>query len=55
MFKELFTRSGYELDYVYDWNIVAEEKKKSNDKEKSDLVNTLNLYPPPAMLKDEKK
>jgi len=42
MFKELFTRSGYETDYVYDWNIVAEEKKKNNDKERSDLVNTLN-------------
>ena len=27
LLKELFIRSGFEMDYVYDWNIVAEEKK----------------------------
>jgi hypothetical protein len=28
LFKDLFKRSGYEHDYIYDWNIIAEEKKK---------------------------
>ena len=27
LFKELFTKSGYELDYIYDWNLVTEKKK----------------------------
>lgn len=28
LFKDLFKKLGYEMDYIYDWNIVAEEKKK---------------------------
>lgn len=27
LFKDLFIRSRFEYDYVYDWNIVAQEKK----------------------------
>ena len=34
MFKELFVRSGYELDYIYDWNVV--EKTKTKDEVKAD-------------------
>ena len=33
LFKELFVREGYELDYIYSWNLVAEEKKKTEAKE----------------------
>lgn len=29
LFKDLFKRLGYEYDYVYDWNILADKKKKS--------------------------
>jgi len=31
LFKELFKRSNYELDYIYDWNIKAEEEKKKKE------------------------
>lgn len=24
LFKELASKNGYEMDYVYDWNIVAD-------------------------------
>ena len=27
--KDLFNRNGYEYDYVYDWNLLDKEKKKS--------------------------
>jgi len=27
--KDLFNRNGYEYDYVYDWNLLDREKKKS--------------------------
>ena len=40
LLKDLFVRSGYELDYVYDWNLIAEEKKK---KEGESILNYLNL------------
>jgi len=37
LLKDLFTKSGYEWDYEYDWNIIAkkkkEEKKNGTDKE----------------------
>jgi len=42
MFKELFVRSGHELDYLYDWNIIADEKKKENAKEKEVNNNSTN-------------
>eukprot|EP01017_Pseudomicrothorax_dubius_P033808 TRINITY_DN4561_c0_g2_i6.p1 TRINITY_DN4561_c0_g2~~TRINITY_DN4561_c0_g2_i6.p1 ORF type:complete len:364 (-),score=92.94 TRINITY_DN4561_c0_g2_i6:62-1153(-) len=29
LFKDLFTRSGYEYDYVYDWNLLSQDKKKT--------------------------
>jgi len=38
LLKDLFVRSGYELDYVYDWNLIAEEKKK---KEGESILNYL--------------
>lgn len=41
LFKELFTRSGYECDYVYDWNIIAtqrKEKESSNDQSSSNVA-----------------
>jgi len=28
LFKERFTKEKYETDYVYDWNLLAQEKKK---------------------------
>jgi len=28
LLKDLFIKSGYELDYQFDWNIIAHEKKK---------------------------
>ena len=36
LLKDLFVRSGYELDYVYDWNLIAEEKKKKEVENKDD-------------------
>lgn len=36
MFKDLFVKSGFEMDYVFDWNIADEQKKKEkSDKEKN--------------------
>jgi hypothetical protein len=32
-------KSAYELDYVYDWNIIADEKKK-----KEGLEGASNSY-----------
>lgn len=29
MFKELFTKSGFEMDYVYDWCIVAQSTNQT--------------------------
>lgn len=37
LFKDLTTRSRFEYDHVYDWNIVAQEKKKYNEKAMEDL------------------
>lgn len=28
LFKDCFTRHGFELDYQYEWNIVSQDKKK---------------------------
>jgi hypothetical protein len=39
IFKELFNKNGYETDYVYDWNVIAEYKK--SEKDKNDIVTTL--------------
>lgn len=30
LFKDLFKRSGYEQDYVYDWDVIAEDIKKKS-------------------------
>jgi len=47
--KDLFRRLGYEHDYVYDWNIIAEEKKK---KEGEPTANTTTV---PKIEGEEKK
>jgi len=31
LLKDLFIKSGFELDYQFDWNIMAQEKKKSEE------------------------
>jgi len=31
LLKDLFIKSGYELDYQFDWNIIAQEKKKNEE------------------------
>jgi len=31
LLKDLFIKSGYELDYQFDWNIIAQEKKKNDE------------------------
>lgn len=31
LLKDLFIKSGYELDWQYDWNIIAQEKKKNEE------------------------
>jgi len=37
LLKDLFVKSGYEQDYVYDWNIINDQQKKkeTNEKENS--------------------
>lgn len=30
MFKELFKKSGYEHDYVYDWSLISKDNKSKN-------------------------
>jgi len=30
LLKDLFVKSGYELDYQYDWNVLAKKKKEEN-------------------------
>jgi len=52
LLKDLFVRSGFELDYVYDWNIVAEEKKKS-EKDKITTDNPSNLATNQSNLRKE--
>ncbi len=45
MFKDLFKRSGFEHDYVYDWQIIAEEKKKKEQQGTSggkDIANDMH-------------
>lgn len=50
LLKDLFEKSGYQHDYIYDWNIVAEEKKKketengltSQSNQGSNQVNNAN-------------
>ena len=39
LFKDLFTKNNYEMDYVYDWNIIAEQRK--SEKDKHDIINLL--------------
>ena len=31
LLKDLFIKQGYELDYQFDWNILAQEKKKNEE------------------------
>lgn len=31
LLKDLFVKSGFELDWQYDWNILAQEKKKNEE------------------------
>jgi len=43
LLRDLFVKSGYEMDYQYDWNILAKKKKEekvngeTNEEEKNDL------------------
>jgi len=53
LLKDLFVRSGLEQDYIYDWNIVAEEKKK-NEKEKGN-DNPSNVATNPSNLRKEEE
>ena len=39
LFKDLFVKSGFELDWQYDWNIIAQEKKK-NEEAKAGVLST---------------
>lgn len=34
LFKDLFVRSGYEYDYVYDWNLLSGDKLKKDEESK---------------------
>jgi len=43
LLKELFVRSGFELDYMYDWNILAEEKKKQEPQKETANAGTSNV------------
>ena len=39
LLKDLFIKSDYKLDYIYDWNIINEEKKqKEKEDEESKLL-----------------
>jgi len=40
LLKDLFVKSGYELDYQYDWNLVAQEKKKTEEAKTSTNPST---------------
>lgn len=31
LFKDLMKKSGFENDYIYDWNALVEDKKKKDD------------------------
>jgi hypothetical protein len=31
LFKDLFKRSGFELDYQYDWNVIQDKKGKTEE------------------------
>eukprot|EP00331_Platyophrya_macrostoma_P035200 CAMPEP_0176461734 /NCGR_PEP_ID=MMETSP0127-20121128/34839_1 /TAXON_ID=938130 /ORGANISM="Platyophrya macrostoma, Strain WH" /LENGTH=194 /DNA_ID=CAMNT_0017853499 /DNA_START=646 /DNA_END=1230 /DNA_ORIENTATION=- len=31
LLKDLFVKSGFEMDWSYDWNIIAQEKKKNDE------------------------
>jgi len=46
LFKDLFTKSGFENDYQYDWNVLArkkkDEKKDINDKEDDAILVDIN-------------
>jgi casein kinase 1/casein kinase 1 epsilon len=33
LFKDLMTKSGYEMDFQYDWNLVAKKKKEEKSKD----------------------
>lgn len=39
LFKGLFQRQGYECDYIYDWNIIADEKRSCDKSEKGHLID----------------
>lgn len=47
LLKDLFKRSGYELDYVYDWNILSDEKKKKEGTEGLQASDNTNQHPNP--------
>jgi len=47
LLKDLFVKSGFEMDYQYDWNILAKKKKEEkstdeiNDEEKLDVKDNV--------------
>ena len=53
LFKELFVKNQFEFDYVYDWNILAQERKK-NEK-KANEGDKLNLGAGMHHKEEEKK
>ena len=44
-------RSAYELDYVYDWSHITEEKDKKKNAKETDQAGKIFLF----KLKDEDK
>lgn len=51
LLKDLFIKSGFELDYQYDWNIIAQEKKKNEEA----LKGTTDAQNAAAERKEEEK
>ena len=57
LLKDLFIKQGYELDYQFDWNILAQEKKKNEEvKSVSKITNTSGVDSKPnERVKEEEK
>lgn len=48
-------KSGFECDYVYDWNILAQEKKKTNEKILNEGEKNNNLHNMPGLFQKEEE
>jgi len=55
LLKDLFIKSGYELDYQFDWNIIAQEKKKSEEAKSLGKPVTNPVPTKPEKGKEEEK